>query len=159
MRDGVTEVRPARAGERDALLQIWLRSVRATHGFLSDSDIEFYLPLVRAALAPGVLELWVLSSADGTPVGFMGMLGNRIEALFLEPHYRRQGGGRRLVEHARGLHDELALDVNEQNPDARRFYESCGFVVEGRSELDGTGRPFPLLHMRLAAAGKASERS
>ena len=32
-----------------------------------------------------------------------------------------------------------------------RFSVACGFVVEGRSELDSTGRPFPLLHMRLAA--------
>ena len=34
---------------------------------------------------------------------------------------------------------------------ARGFYETCGFVVEGRSELDDQGRPFPLLLMRLAA--------
>jgi putative acetyltransferase len=43
------------------------------------------------------------------------------------------------------------VDVNEQNSAARRFYEACGFVVEGRSELDDQGRPYPLLHMRLAA--------
>ena len=50
---------------------------------------------------------------------------------------------------------DLTVDVNEQNPAACRFYEACGFVVEGRSELDSTGRPFPLLQMRLAAAGSA----
>jgi putative acetyltransferase len=38
--------------------------------------------------------------------------------------------------------------VNEQNPAACGFYEHLGFVVVGRSEVDGTGRPFPLLHMR-----------
>ena len=159
MREGVTAIRVARDDERDALLQIWLRSVRATHTFLSETDIEFFLPLVREALAPGVLDIWVLCAPDGQPVGFMGMEGNRIEALFLEPHYRRQGGGRRLVEHARRLHGALALDVNEQNPEARRFYESCGFVVEGRSEVDGTGRPFPLLHMRLPASSEPSGSS
>ncbi|HKB39870.1 MAG TPA: hypothetical protein VKD72_25770, partial [Gemmataceae bacterium] len=46
---------------------------------------------------------------------------------------------------------ELTVDVNEQNAAARGFYEACGFVVEGRSELDDQGRPYPLLHMRLAA--------
>jgi putative acetyltransferase len=56
-----------------------------------------------------------------------------------------------MVEHARGLRGELTVDVNEQNPAACRFYEACGFVVVGRSELDSTGRPFPLLHMRLPA--------
>jgi putative acetyltransferase len=34
---------------------------------------------------------------------------------------------------------------------ARRFYEACGFVVVARSELDSTGRAFPILHMLLSA--------
>ena len=52
------------------------------------------------------------------------------------------------MEHARSLKGPLLLDVNEQNPQARVFYESLGFVVDGRSSVDSTGRPFPLLHMR-----------
>ena len=55
-----------------------------------------------------------------------------------------------MFRHAQALHDELTVDVNEQNSVARSFYEACGFVVEGRSELDDQGRPYPLLHMRLA---------
>jgi putative acetyltransferase len=43
------------------------------------------------------------------------------------------------------------VDVNEQNPEARGFYERLGFTVVARSELDGTGRPFPLLHLRRPA--------
>lgn len=39
-----------------------------------------------------------------------------------------------------------AVDVNEQNPDALAFYEGRGFVIKGRSETDGEGRPFSLLH-------------
>jgi putative acetyltransferase len=42
----------------------------------------------------------------------------------------------------------LLVDVNEQNPEARCFYEALGFVVERRSPLDAHGLPFPLLHMR-----------
>ena len=83
-------------------------------------------------------------------MGFMGMSGSKMEALFLAPEFHHQGGGRRLVRHAQELHGELTTEVNEQNPAARRFYEACGFVVEGRSELDVLGRPYPLLHMRLA---------
>jgi len=41
------------------------------------------------------------------------------------------------------------LDVNEQNPQALGFYEKQGFEVIGRSEVDGMGQPYPLLHMRL----------
>ena len=40
------------------------------------------------------------------------------------------------------------MDVNEENQAARGFYEALGFVVVGRSPLDETGRPHPLLHLR-----------
>lgn len=82
----------------------------------------------------------------------MGMAGPRIESLFLAPEFHRRGGGRRLIDHARSLADKLTVDVNEQNTAAVAFYKACGFVVEGRSELDDTSRPYPLLHMRLEAA-------
>ena len=48
--------------------------------------------------------------------------------------------------------DELGatrVDVNEQNPRALGFYLHEGFEVIGRSETDGLGQPYPLLHMRL----------
>lgn len=149
-------VRAARPTDLDVLLDIWLRSVRATHTFLSEEDIQFYLPLVREALEAGHFEVSVLCSDTGAPMGFMGLNGSKVEAMFLAPEHRGRGGGRRLLDHARALCGELTLDVNEQNEAARRFYEACGFVVEGRSERDGTGRPFPLLHMRRRAVGAAS---
>src|SRR5262249_30854007 len=103
-------------------------------------------------------ELWVLCDNAGAIMGFMGMSGSKMESLFLAPEVQRRGAGRRLVRHAQSLHGELTVDVNEQNTAARRFYEACGFVVEGRSELDDQGRPFPLLHMRLAAPNKPPQQ-
>src|SRR5262245_22568719 len=135
----------------DVLLDIWLRSVRATHSFLAEEDVQSLLPLVKGYLTSSQPELWILCSDSSKIMGFMGMSGSKMEALFLAPEFHRRGGGRELVRHARALRGELTVDVNEQNSAARRFYEACGFVVEGRSELDGAGRPFPLLHMRLAA--------
>jgi putative acetyltransferase len=140
-------IREALPDDRDALLDIWLRSVRATHTFLTEDDIQVLLPLVRdSALVE--MELWVLCSNVGVPIGFMGLSGAKVEALFLAPEHRRRGGGRMLLEHARRLKGLLSVDVNEQNPEAVCFYEASGFVVVGRSELDGQGRPFPLLHLR-----------
>jgi putative acetyltransferase len=141
-------IRPADPDDLDALMDIWLRSVRATHTFLTGGDIQAMLPLVRQALPE--LDMCVLCDTD-IPVGFIGMSENKIEALFLAPEFRRRGGGRKLVEHVQAGRECLVLDVNEQNPEAVRFYASMGFVVEGRSELDGQGQPFPLLHMRRNA--------
>jgi len=145
-------IRRARPGDADALLGLWERSVRATHDFLAEADIVGLRPHVAQALADEALELWVLADERDAPVGFMGLAGNDVAALFLDPAARGRGGGRRLVEHAQELRGgELTVDVNEQNPAACGFYEALGFVVVGRSPVDDDGRPFPLLHMRRPA--------
>lgn len=141
------QIRTAQPGDHKRLLEVWLRSVRATHRFLTEDDIQSLYPLVRDH-ALRELELWVITSDDGTPVGFMGLTGNLLEALFLDPDFTGLGGGSLLVAHAQRLKGLLLVDVNEQNPEARRFYENMGFVAVGRSETDGGGRPFPLIHMQ-----------
>jgi putative acetyltransferase len=144
-------IREAHPGDHDALVDIWLRSVRASHTFLTEDDIQSLLPLVRdAALAE--LELWVLCEDGGAPIGFLGLSGASVEALFIAPEWTRRGGGRLLLDHARRLKGALTVEVNEQNPEALRFYEACGFEVVGRSATDRDGRPFPLLHLREVLA-------
>ena len=151
------QIRRARAEDHSALVALWERSVRATHDFLTEADIVALRPLVREALSDDALELWVLTDRAELPIGFMGLAGHDIAALFLEPAHRGQGGGRLLVGHAQQLRDgDLTVDVNEQNPAARGFYEALGFAVVGRSAVDDGGRPFPLLHLRRRAdAGPA----
>jgi putative acetyltransferase len=144
-------IRRATPGDRDGLLDIWLRAVRATHGFVSADDVRDMTPQVRDYLAADATEFWVVADDGGAAVGFMGMSGNNMESLFLAPEWQRRGVGRRLVRHAQAMHGELTVEVNEQNPAARAFYEACGFVVEGRSEVDGQGRPYPLLRLRWRA--------
>ena len=146
---GKMTIRRPIANDADKLVDLWLRSVRATHDFLSESDVQTFLPFVREYLSSTDSDLWVLVSDGEDVMGFMGMSRNKMEALFIDPRFHRRGGGRRLVEHAGQLYGELTVDVNEQNALARRFYESCGFGAEGRSPVDGMGKPFPLLHLRL----------
>ncbi len=75
------------------------------------------------------------------------MTGSKIDALFIDPRRHGQGIGRALVDHAASLSSNLTVDVNEQNEGACAFYEKLGFRQIGRSELDGSGRPFPILHL------------
>ena len=145
-------VRPARPEDRQRLLELWERAVRATHTFLADSDVVALRPLVAAELAGDTVDWWVLVAATETPVGLLGYGRDTIEALFVDPDHLRQGGGKLLVAHAQSLAaGALSVDVNEQNESALRFYRALGFSVTGRSPTDGAGRPFPLLHMRRAA--------
>jgi putative acetyltransferase len=143
------QIRRAIPADRDVLFDVWLRSVRATHSFVSEADIQSFIPLVRDYLSSGATEFWVVCNVEGAVMGFMGISGQKVESLFLGPEFHGRGGGRRLVEHARALRGELTVDVNEQNTAAIAFYKACGFIAEGRSELDDEGRPYPLLHMRL----------
>ena len=41
------------------------------------------------------------------------------------------------------------LGVNEQNPQAKEFYERMGFQVYKRTDHDEQGNPYPVLYMRL----------
>lgn len=141
-------IRPSRPADLEPLLDIWLRSVRATHVFLAESDIQELLPAVRNYLSGADTELWTLCCEASAPIGFMGLAEDKVDALFVAPDHLRRGAGRLLIEHARRLRGPLRVDVNEQNPEAIKFYEANGFHVVGRSPVDDEGRPFPLLHMR-----------
>lgn len=141
-------IRQATNADHPQLLNIWLRSVRATHNFLQESDIEALLPQLRNIYLPAV-ELWVAVDAEDCPLGFIGLNENHVEMLFIEPDLRGKGIGRALLDHARSWRSQMSVDVNEQNPEAVGFYLHYGFVQTGRSPLDGEGRPFPLLHLSL----------
>jgi putative acetyltransferase len=145
-------LRHARAEDRARLLELWERSVRATHYFLRDSDVVALRPLVAEELANDAVDWWVLLSAAEMPIGFLGFANDAVEALFIDPDHHRQGAGTFLVVHAQDLAEgALSVDVNEQNEAAVQFYEARGFSVIGRSPLDAGGRPFPTLHMKRAS--------
>src|SRR5436309_14609271 len=123
----IRHIRLARVADYDTLVELWERSVRATHDFLTEADIGALRPLVREALSDDALELWVLAERADVPVGFMGLAEHDIAALFLEPAHRGQGAGRRLVTHAQQLRrGPLTVDVNEQNPPAPGLHEAAG---------------------------------
>jgi putative acetyltransferase len=146
-------VRLADPQDRDALLALWERSVRATHAFLTEEDVVSLRPLVAEELASSAIAWWVLWSDDDDPIGFLGYTSDTIEALFVDPSFHRTGAGRFLVAHAERLSaGPLAVDVNEQNDAALRFYAAMGFTIVSRSPTDGAGRPFPLVHMRRYGA-------
>jgi putative acetyltransferase len=80
--------------------------------------------------------------------GFVGVAYGKIEMLFIDPLWRGQGIGRSLLLYAVNTLKATDLDCNEQNEQALGFYLHLGFEVVGRSETDGMGKPYPLLHMR-----------
>jgi putative acetyltransferase len=129
------------------LIAVWEASVRATHDFLSDEEIVRLKKLVLNKYFDSV-ELKCCKNAQDEIVGFCGLANKKIEMLFVASHAQGQGVGSRLCQYAIE-HGAIKVDVNEQNPRAIDFYKKMGFKIVGRSELDGEGRPYPLLHMEL----------
>jgi putative acetyltransferase len=141
-------IRRAESDDHGALLELWERSVRATHHFLSGADVNDLLPLVADELSDSKTSWWVAAIEHGPIAGFLGYVPGSIEGLFVDPEFRGRGVGSLLIEHAQHLSGGgLRVDVNEQNPEALGFYQSRGFSIVGRSEVDDGGRPFPVLHM------------
>lgn len=140
--------------EAAALFALWEASVRATHDFLTEADIQRIAAYVPDALC-GAETMLVARDGQGVPVGFCGITGDEVEMLFIHPDARGHGVGSRLLRVAVEEHGTTRLDVNEQNAQARGFYEHENFQVVGRSEIDGMGDPFPILHMRVKACGEA----
>ncbi len=67
--------------------------------------------------------------------------------LFVSAEERGKGIGTKLIQYGIKEYYINEVSVNEQNPNARRFYEKNGFQVYKRTEIDEQGNPYPLLYM------------
>ena len=80
---------------------------------------EAFLPLAIAAKREGLLDY---------------------PGLYVDPAYRRRGGGRKLSEYALEKHPQIdTIETLKGNESARKLYESLGFQVEGveRGQMPG----------------------
>ena len=139
----------------ERLLAVWESSVRVTHLFLSDDEIKSIKEYVPQALN-GIAHLVIAEDETDCPVAFMGIESGTLEMLFISPEERGKRLGKRLIQYGIENYGVKRLAVNEQNPQAKGFYEHMGFRVYKRTDLDEQGNPYPLLYMRLGkTAGKS----
>lgn len=130
------------------LIQLWEKSVRATHLFLPESEIlnikEKFLPDALKNISH-----LVIAKEEGKAIGFMGIEAQKLEMLFVLPEKRGKGIGKKLLKYGIKNYSINELTVNEQNPQAKGFYEHLGFKVYKREEVDEQGNPYPILYMQL----------
>lgn len=140
------EILPYHNSMREQIIQIWEQSVRATHLFLAEDDIVFFAALVNEIDFENIPIF--CAKEDATLLGFIGIVDKKIEMLFVLPAMMGKGIGKALLWFAIEHCHAYMVDVNEQNIHARNFYEKNGFRVYDRSETDGSGKPYPVLHMK-----------
>lgn len=141
------KIKPFVQAYRNQLLTVWERSVLASHDFLDRKDFGEISQLMSGVDFDnfGVYCLMTRS----TMAGFIGVDGEKIEMLFIDPTYFGQGYGRKLIDFAISVLEAKHVDVNEQNIAALAFYRNMGFEVFERTEKDELGMNYPLLKMKL----------
>lgn len=138
--------RMATPADLSAVLQIWERSVRATHHFLTQTDIDTIKKELQVFLPEVELVLAVMTETD-TIVGF-GSVGDKcLTMLFLDKSAIGKGIGSRFFDYLLTRYPFTRLEVNKDNPQALAFYLRKGFRVVAEKLTDDEGRPFPILVM------------
>ncbi len=132
---------------RDQILDVWEKSVTATHHFLKPEDFKSIKEQVLT-IDFNDLQVYCLVS-ESEVAGFIGVAGDKVEMLFISPDFTGQGLGRHLMEFAIDTLKIKKVDVNEQNIHAVGFYKKLGFEVYERTSQDDQGKEYPLLRMKL----------
>lgn len=112
----------------------WLRSfktalptVRLAHG---DDEVRDWFSSV---VVPRY-ETWI-AAADDSVVGLLVLDGEELDQLYLDPSWRGQGLGDRLLALAKQQRPEgLGLWTFQINGPAQRFYERHGFIAVDRTD-------------------------
>lgn len=140
-------IRSYNLSDRQSIINIWEKSVLATHDFLDPKDFEEYKVIVNN-LNFNDLEVYCLEVYSKV-VGFIALYDYKIEMLFIDPSYIGKGYGKTLIEFAINNLKAIKVDVNEQNKNAYNFYKKFGFEIYERSEKDDQGKNYPILRMGI----------
>lgn len=132
------------------IMEIWESAVLATHDFLKKEDFELFKQLIPSEFLPQ-LQVFVLEQNRQIDA-FFSVSDDNLEMLFVHEEARGKGLGTQAVTYVVEILKILKVDVNEQNPQAIGFYEKVGYKKVGRSQVDGMGKPYPLVHFEFQKA-------
>lgn len=130
------------------LLEVWEDSVKAIHLFLSNDEIKNIKEYVSQAIG-GVSHLVIIENENNQSITFMGIEDRKLEMLFIRNSKIGEGLGKKLLNYGIENYNVNELVVNEQNLNAKGFYEYIGFRTFKRTELDEQGNLYSILYMRL----------
>src|SRR5262245_60513936 len=83
------------ADDYQEIVDVWEASVRATHHFLKEEDIQYFKPLILNEYLQAV-NLYCTRNERGHIIGFLGTVNDKIEMLFIDPTSRGKGIGKLL---------------------------------------------------------------
>jgi GNAT superfamily N-acetyltransferase len=121
-------LRRARASDAAAVAALHLAARRQAMPYLaelhSDDDVRVW---TRETLLPKA-EVWI-AEIGGRPVGYLAVVDDILDHLYVAPEHQSQGVGSLLMAKAKALRPAgLRLYAFQRNHGARAFYEARGFA-------------------------------
>ena len=132
-------IRPYKASDIEGIIDIWLEASFKSHDFI---DRDYWTSMVddmRSIYLPGS-ETYVFE-IENKIVGFLSLVGNNLEAIFVKPEYQGRGIGKELILKAKELRSRLKLKVYKRNEKVMGFYEKAGFHPVSEQIDPGTDQP------------------
>lgn len=133
----MTELRPATADDAPAIARIWYFGWRDGHlGHVADELVALRTRESFDQRAAARVADTVVATVDGAVAGFIMVVGDEVEQVYVAGEHRGTGLAAALLTEAERLvaangHDRAWLAVAPGNARARRFYERRGWVDEG----------------------------
>ena len=129
---------------KDELIDVWEKSVKSSHHFLAEEDLDYYRSRIRDIYFDAV-DVYVIRNPN--VVAFMGLSEDMVEMLFVLPSEKGKGYGSALLNYAFEEKHIRKIDVNEQNTEAYKFYTNRGYHAIAKDEVDAEGKPYPIIHL------------
>ena len=129
-------IRPLETADLVAVAALWLAANLQAHAFIPAQYWREHYHPVRGLLAQAEVYVYEVS---GVLQGFIGLDGDYIPGLFVQPGAQSRGIGKALLDFAKAGRPSLSLQVYQNNTGALRFYQREGFVIQDAGVDQDTG--------------------
>lgn len=132
----IIEEPACRAAYHATLCELWERSVRSTHHWFDNADIDALKPTLPAHI--DAFSHLLIARVNEKTVGFIGVCGDFVNMLFVDADEQGKGIGSALLNEAEKRFGITSTSVLNDNAAALAFYEKRGYVMirqDGREKL------------------------
>ncbi|MGI6677825.1 MAG: N-acetyltransferase [Dehalobacterium sp.] len=120
-------IRKFKETDLNSIMKLWLETNISAHDYIDEKYWRSNYEQVRQMMPEATIYVYEENSIKG----FIGLSGNYIAGIFVETNSQSKGIGKALLDHIKGINDELFLHVYKKNKRAVRFYIREGFFIEG----------------------------